>query len=197
MLTTSTAWFCQRGLARTWPASGTARKGCARHPGGPQDDLRARLLRRLERLHVVGEGPALVLGERVGVRGHGGAVDPGGEAHEDVRGLAAALHEPALLEIGGTDGVLRVVLQGRRRGPVAPAALAVALPALGLLVDLPAPGEQLRRSRGPAPRAHHGARLLERGAERLEVCDHLPTLVGRERRPAPHPRPPDPPPHHT
>src|SRR4030067_999341 len=64
------------------------------------------------------------------------------------------------------------------RGPPPPPPPAVPPPALGLLVARPAPGEQLRRSRGPAPRAHHGARLLERGAERLARCDYCYVLVG-------------------
>src|SRR5207245_10009156 len=100
-----------------------------------------RVLPGREGQHVVRDRPALLLAHRVGERGHGRTVEAKGHGAEDIAHARSAL-ELAAREVGRASRKLEVVGPVGRRHPVALAAIAVALEALGLPIEiLPAPYE--------------------------------------------------------
>ena len=101
-----------------------------------------------QRVDVVGEGPAIRLGHGVEERRHRGPVEAGAEGAEDVLPAGAAAERPAVGEVRGADRVAQVVLQGRRRGALAPPRLAVAAHAAERDVELLALRDRLLRGGG-------------------------------------------------
>src|SRR5256886_1334930 len=109
-----------------------------------EDFARQRILPGRKRQDVVRDGPALPLAHRVAERGHRRAVEAEGHRAEDVADGRAAL-ELTAGEVGRADRKLEVVGQLRRRLAIAFALLAVALEALGLLAEILAARDDLRR----------------------------------------------------
>ena len=101
-----------------------------------------------ERVHVVGERPAVRLAHGVVERRHRRPVEAGAEGAEDVLARRAAAEGPAPGEVGGAQRVAEVVLQRRRRGPVAAPRLAVAAHAAERAVELLALLDRLLGGRG-------------------------------------------------
>ena len=106
-----------------------------------------------QRVHVVGERPAVRLRHRVVVRRHRGPVEAGAEGAEDVLAAGAAAERPAVGEVRGADRVALVVLQGRGRGALAAPGLAVAAHAAERDVELLPLLDRLLRGRGRRLRA--------------------------------------------
>jgi len=81
--------------------------------------------RRGERAHVLREAPQLFVGQellvdQVGERRHRRAVQPRAQPPVDVFHRTAAAEPPILVQVGGEDREVGVVLERRRRGTVAP-----------------------------------------------------------------------------
>ena len=144
-----------------------------------------------QRQDVVRDRPALLLAHRVREGGHRRPIQPERHRAEDIAHIRAAL-ELAAREIGRPDGKAEVVLQLGRRHAVALAALPVALEALGLPVELPAAGDELRR--GLRRLADHERRLglfvLPSLRERLDEGHHRQALLVGQLMPGGHRRPP-------
>src|SRR6266576_6817625 len=102
-----------------------------------------RRFRRRQTAHVLRDTPQLFVAEEllyqaVAERRHWRAVQTGAQAVIDVFDRAAAVEAPILVQIRREDGMAGVVLERRRRRPVAAAQISVAFPASNRVVELPA-----------------------------------------------------------
>src|SRR3989441_7532736 len=131
-----------------------------------------------QRKNVEREVPHLVRLERVGIRGHRRAGEPGHKRPRDVLGPRAILEALGLGQVRRCDRQIAIVLQGRGRRPVAAPTLAVTRQALGVGVELLAAAEALD---GDGRRSRHSnglnlPPLPETAVEALDVLDHLEAL---------------------
>src|SRR3989454_3426632 len=155
---------------------------------------------RRERAYVLRQAPQLLVGrnlliDRVGNGGQGGPARPGARPPEDVSPGPATTDPPILMQIGGEDREVGVVLERRRRGAVAPPLIAVALAATDRVVELPphldGVGARPTARRAREFQRHHVlARVRQERREGLDGRHHIAPFRVREPPPPPRHRAP-------
>src|ERR1700694_1478534 len=140
-----------------------------------------------QRSHVGDESPCIVVAHRVGVRGHGAAVETRQEGPEEILRGVSHLERPAG-EVAGRDREPPVVAQGGGGGAVAFAGVSVARSALQPLPDALAflnelGGEWRGRWNGDGLELRV---LLETGGKGLDELDDVAPLHLGGGRPARH-----------